>query len=183
MCFRNTFLVFFILFSCIKVAFLLDNDNIPKTVPSNFNVKTLCEKREKTVKAYAVVPIAVSWFQAFTFCAERNMSLLMIHSKQESDEIRKELLLGKHELKPFYWIAGTRLGAKKTISDFVWFPDGTPFLYTNWFSDKKGHQPDNRNGTEDCVCLSNAGMSNKREYKWHDYKCNKKKAFICESYC
>ncbi|XP_050304084.1 low affinity immunoglobulin epsilon Fc receptor-like isoform X6 [Anthonomus grandis grandis] len=178
MCFQNTFLVFFILFSCIKVAFLLDNNNIPKTVPSNFNVKTLCEKRKKTVKAYALIPVKVTWFQAFAFCTERNMSLITIHSKEETDDIGHEFWSDRHESISDYWTAGTRLGAK-TISDFVWFSDGTPFLYTNWFSD----QPNNRDGTEDCVCLSNAGTSNKRIYKWHDYNCKRKKAFICESYC
>ncbi|XP_050304078.1 lectin subunit alpha-like isoform X1 [Anthonomus grandis grandis] len=186
MCFQNTFLVFFILFSCIKVAFLLDNNIIPKTVPSNFNVKTLCEKRKKTVKAYALIPVKVTWFQAFAFCTERNMSLITIHSKEETKDIGHEFWSDDHETISDYWTAGTRLGAK-TISDFVWFSDGTPFLYTNWYTRNEPHQPDNEGGDENCVCLSNRGIAwlynYGSVYEWRDEKCNKEKAFICESNC
>ncbi|XP_050304085.1 C-type lectin mannose-binding isoform-like [Anthonomus grandis grandis] len=172
-------LVFIIL--ALLEAVILQNPTDFRSVKSNFSVKELCAKKTNE-KAYAFIPIKVNWFEAFAFCARNKMRLLTINSHVETIDLGKQLRIEK-EVEDEYWTSGTKYGSR-TVSDFIWFTDGSPFIYTNWYesTNSRYNQPNNLNGNEKCLVLSNWNMT-EYWYKWHDVPCERNFAFICESDC
>lgn len=138
----------------------------------------------------------VNWFDAFMNCRYMDMELAIINSKEENDQVIKQikdegnfkqtiitlnfefyLKFSGHEDKHF-WIGGTKLGKNSTL---YWMGNGKPVIFADWAPG----QPDNLfydGEHEKCLQIfnkdgwryPNSGL------KWNDVQCSHKLNFICE---
>ncbi|XP_060556685.1 neurocan core protein-like isoform X2 [Ruditapes philippinarum] len=106
---------------------------------------------------------ALKWLEAEEDCIDLGGHLVEITSEQENDFIQSILSVGKR-----FWIG---LNDRVTESDFVWVSSGSKAssVYTHWF---RG-EPNNVNGTEDCVEIYTTG-------DWNDRDCSEVSHYICE---
>ena len=112
-------------------------------------------------RCYKVFSETKTWPEAKRYCESVNGNLASITSEQINDFITD--LVAKSGVE-YPWIGG------KLNCDFEW-TDGTPFDFTKWDIQWDG-QPNECTQSYGCVEIVNG--------KWHDFRCNFQRAFICQ---
>ncbi|XP_073828670.1 lectin subunit alpha-like [Musca autumnalis] len=108
-----------------------------------------------------------NWFEAFTACASRGLTMVSITSEEKQNALVEVL---KKTGQLYYWIGS--LGTYSTDGGLVfrWTGDGSEFDYTNWGP----NEPDGK-GRENCVHID------RFNYRWNDNDCRThKNPLICE---
>ncbi|XP_050509201.1 mannose-binding protein C-like [Diabrotica virgifera virgifera] len=93
------------------------------------------------------------------------MELASLQTKEESDAVNT--ILRNAPLITECWISGSKFDDNK----WYWLK-GEAMVFTNW----KAGEPNNANGNEDCLAISNGGTST----GWDDEVCSVQLYPVCE---
>ncbi|XP_050303481.1 macrophage mannose receptor 1-like [Anthonomus grandis grandis] len=188
------------LHNTLRVWVLLSFVNMALFESPNLDRKKLCLNKSKEEKAYAIVPFEVNWYQAFVFCRNKKMDLVIITSKEEEFKLNEEIKAYAPSNLTAFWLSAVKFGVSGFFP-FIWFSDASPVIYNNWGTTNVGIlQPDNYGGNENCVVtnrITSAEVSTKRwgtfktttedplslKMYWSDEKCENKFAFVCQVKC
>jgi len=110
----------------------------------------------------------LDWQAAREFCQDKGGDLVAIESEIEDKFLDKEIRKLSNTFS--YWIGGSdggRLSLKK--GDWFWVGSNEKINYSHW----SYNTPNNKNGNEDCLSLSNSN--------WDDLPCSTKQPVICEA--
>ncbi|XP_037813366.1 lectin subunit alpha-like [Lucilia sericata] len=116
-------------------------------------------------KFYIEVTKKVNFFEAWSDCARKNMSLIAIDSYAKHQQI-DGLLRRLYTSCPSVWIGGHDNAVHLR---FEWMSTGEPFSFTNWGPG----QPADTAKDEHCLLIWT-------DFQWHDYPCTGKLGYICE---
>lgn len=117
----------------------------------------------------ATVQRNLTFEQAFRSCLQMGGSLAVIKTESEENFIEDNFF--RDSINRDFWIGVIRVNRGKGDTAFRWL-DGDSVEYNNW---SEG-QPDNHEGNEYCVMMSNKGKDNKG---WHDVPCRLRNAALC----
>ena len=152
-----------------SIHFHLDFSAVLKHLPDvkamRINVETASEsgwmwsrQREK-LKLYRK---KLRFTDAEAFCLNLGGHLVSVESPEKNVEV-----FNKSE-REWVWLGGTDEAEE---GDWVW-KDGEPWKFTSWAN----HQPDNRDGDEDCVYLK----TETEMPKWYNEPCSWHLFFLCQ---
>ncbi|XP_037813364.1 lectin subunit alpha-like [Lucilia sericata] len=108
-----------------------------------------------------------NWYEAWSDCARKNMSLIAIDTYAKHQQI-DNLLKRLYNSCPPVWIAGHDNAVHLR---FEWASTGQPFSFTNWGA----NQPADTTKNEPCILMWT-------DFQWHDYPCTNKLGYICEEH-
>ncbi|XP_077985183.1 salivary C-type lectin 2-like [Glandiceps talaboti] len=126
-------------------------------------------------KDYMFYTKSFNWINAKDHCANKlggELASVKDAATQEAieqyitDQNLTELVKGKG-----FWIG---LNDRETEDEFVWI-DGEAVTYINWSAGNPNNNTKKDPNGQDCVQLWT-----KKDYKWDDDYCWKRKSFICE---
>uniref|UniRef100_A0A4W5LQS3 C-type lectin domain-containing protein n=1 Tax=Hucho hucho TaxID=62062 RepID=A0A4W5LQS3_9TELE len=107
-----------------------------------------------------------SWEESRKDCKGRGADLVIINSKEE-----QEFIHGFQKMR--YWIGLSDIEMESTMT----WVDGTPLTIKFWMIG----EPNNMNGTEDCIELMHPSTFNNPLQSWNDETCSNSFFWICET--
>ncbi|XP_031632768.1 perlucin-like protein [Contarinia nasturtii] len=136
----------------------------------------LYSPKHKITKKFFLMTLApANWYRAFFHCRSLGMNLASISSREENNQILKQIRDEGHGSKDF-WISAMDL---LDGNDFFWMGNGKSVTFADWAPG----QPSNsliRGERESCVHIFNTAKDASSVSKWNDRVCSDKIFFICE---
>ncbi|OWF55685.1 perlucin-like protein [Mizuhopecten yessoensis] len=115
---------------------------------------------------YHVSRDEASWVEATRMCELHSAYLTKVQTSYE-ETFLSSIVRSLHHGHTF-WLGGSDW---TTEGEWVWEPEGTPFLYKDWAN----KQPDNHANQDHCLALEGSV-----HFQWTDENCQDTNRYICE---